>query len=84
MNWQARKRNLPLSAYGMHNRDMAMFVTNEVLVDPADHDLINELVKHHGATVVPPTPIPLRPDRLTHAKKMDFNCYAAAGIVAAK
>ena len=72
INWQGRKRKLPLSAYGLHDKDMAMFVTNEVLVDPTDRDLINELVQHHGATVVPSSPIPLRPDGLGHRRKVDL------------
>lgn len=55
-DWQGRAKQLSVAAIASNDETPMMFVSNEVLVDADDRDLVGDLV-HRGATVVPNLPL---------------------------
>ena len=72
-DWQARGRRRPLAALATEGERPLLFVSNEVLVDPKDTGLVDELAGRHGAEPLPLEPLPPPPPGLTLRDDVDID-----------
>ena len=71
--WEARSKGCAVAALGTSANHATYFLPNEVLVDSTDTDLIDILVRDHGAEVIPDEPIPDAPEPLRRARHREFD-----------
>lgn len=68
--WRSRTTGRQIAALGPEDATATCYVADEVVVDGADRDLVDELVGRHGAEVILDRALPDPPEQL-HAKHRD-------------
>jgi hypothetical protein len=70
--WHAGGRSRPLSGFGREGHRPHLFIANEVLVHASEKDLVEEIVRLYGATVIPNAPLPPVPAGLPIRPRHDL------------
>ncbi len=64
IRWRARSAGKALAGIQIGDQTPSAFVPEQVLVDPSDSELINDLIERFGAQVLPTPANPPRPPEL--------------------
>ena len=78
--WHSQGRARPLAAIGAQGQRPTLFIADEVLVDASDRDLVEQLVREHGATVLLSRPLPHRPSELAGSERASRQGEIAAAM----